>query len=108
MAAYFNTIKLNGNYTGHPHFKYALEYTGTRARHLLKFLKTRVWLHDRFGPSAEIDIWLHFYSKHIISNDYEYDSITKSWAWQTTNHKLRIYVRDDAILSHFLLSQVDT
>lgn len=105
----FNIIKLNGNYTGYPHFKYVLDFNkpniGLRKYYdISQFQKTRIWFWDKFGPSMEIEMWLVFYKDFRKENDYEFPNVVKTWSWQTSNDKLRIYCRDDETLSHLLIS----
>ena len=106
----FNIIKLNGSYTGYPHFKYALNFkmanSGVQRRYynISQFQKTRVWFWDNFGPSMEIEMWLVFYKPFVKENDYKFPNVVKTWAWQTSDNKLRIYCRDDETLSHLLIS----
>ena len=119
MKKPFNIIKLDRRYTGHSDFKLALEYTSSFSDWQLyqnalltatlpkrRFLEHRNWFWETYGPSAEIDMWLNLRWMHtdpLVQFKKIHIPVVTDWAYSCRDNQLKLYVKDDAVLSYFLL-----
>lgn len=120
MKQPFIITELDRRYTGHEDFKVALEFTSsfsdwqigkspwiTATAPTRRFLEYRNWFWRTYGPSAEINIWLKLKWIHsdpaFLSKEYDTPVVTE-WAYSDQNNQLRLYLKDDSILSFFLLA----
>ena len=92
----YKVIKLDGRFTGRSHFEYCIDFRnrGSTKAVYERLVRARKWFWDTYGPSAEFSIFVEL----MPGTD-----LTDRWAWQTEFHQCRIYVKDDATLSGFIM-----
>lgn len=113
----FKIIKLDRRYTGHEDFKFAINYLADyrwkMVRHKwsphrpkITFMEHRNWFWEMYGPSADISSWIDLKWMHDFEpkdqEDYSVPLVT-AWAWNSDHGHLKIYVKDEAVLSHFIM-----
>lgn len=81
--------KLDKRYDGHSRFTHRVEFYGRDAQPQHQWIKTRNWLWQQFGPSAELNLAC-----------VPYFETQPSWAWDAG--KSAIYLKEHA-LAMFLL-----
>ena len=83
--------KLDKRFAGHRDFQYRIGFIGYRQERVQQFLKVREWCWDTWGPGCE--------------RDYCYESVHKpiAWTWFSENGDEYIYLKDNALLTHFQL-----
>ena len=95
----FNVITLDARYSGYGKFKYAVDYHlyGNLNR-TIEFVNCRSWFWDTYGPGLEVDYIAHMHFKYQVP----------LWAWKFnpkgSQRSMTLYLKDDAMLSHFLLT----
>lgn len=88
--------KLDGRYTGSRDFQYLAKPTTFMRGPLTGLYQTnkvryetfqdlRIWCWNTWGPSCEYRFW----------SSLPDDKKNKHWAWDTENHKMRIYIASD-------------
>ena len=97
----FKVITLDARYSGYGKFKYAVDfwvYAGVMQG--VEFINCRAWCWDTYGPGIEVDHteWFGFANYN-----------QPRWGWKfnpkTARQKdMKLYLQDDAMLSHFLLT----
>ena len=102
--------KLDSRYTGSQHFKYLIDFNTGRCRpdqlqldnpHI-ELQHARNWFWTNYGPSGEYEYWA--ICNHVYANNPDLETpVSKLWAWSSTYH-FRIYIKDDTVLSHWVLS----
>lgn len=92
----YKVIKLDGRFTGRSHFEYSIDFRnrGSTKAVYERFVRARRWFWEAYGPSAEFGIYVELVPSADLSD---------RWAWQTEFHQCRIYVKDDATLSGFVM-----
>ncbi len=66
--------------------------------------------HDRnilssiYGQSGDLEMWNAVYSEKFRSDVREdYGFLAAEYSWDTTDNNVRLYLKDDAVLTHFAL-----
>ncbi len=103
--------KLDSRYTGNQHFKYLLDFdTGRGNPNIInldnpriELQKARNWFWTNYGPSGEYEYWAT--CNHVYAGNPKLETLVSNvWAWDTDYNNYRIYVQNDEILSHWVLS----
>jgi hypothetical protein len=97
----FKVIKLDGRHSGHDNFDYVIDFNVgagiSWANRTANFLDGRIWFWNTFGPGVEL----------VISKNFQFAVDNYNWAWtystESTNRRVKIFVKDETTLSHFLL-----
>lgn len=105
MTFPYKIVKLDKRHTGHQTFAYSITCSinnlskDNRQRfsikHIVNFLSYHKWFWETFGASAEFNNWQYIQSEGELV-------VSTSWAWAAESNK--IYIADDLVLSHFLLT----
>lgn len=80
-------VKLDRRYGGYDRYTHRVEFYGSQATRIKQWIKSRNFLWQQFGPSAELGL-VGYYDEQPL------------WAWDS--EKSSIYLKGDA-LSLFLL-----
>lgn len=127
MTNQFKVIKLDGRHTGASNFKYMIEfrlpYNSNKNQfsnqfydETHRFISAQSWCRDNYGLGVELDMFEYLNVCGIYTSLYptstKYPSqtqITDTWAMKSKNYNkhLRIYLKTEEILSHFLLTHLD-
>lgn len=100
MIVTFKIITLDKRFHGHQAYKYAINciVPSPLKTSIKNFCLYRNWLWETYGPANELNAMHHL---HTSFQDYS------AWAWKyetgTGNSTLKLFIKDDAILSNFLL-----
>ena len=70
---------------------------------VIRLQKARNWFYTNYGPSGEYEYWITCFVVYAKNPELE-SFVSKVWAWNTDYNHYRIYVKDDATLSHFVLA----
>lgn len=84
--------KLDKRFAGYLDFQYRVNFVGYRQDRISNFLKIREWCWTNWGPGCE--------------RNFCEESIHKPvpWAWHNEGYNDYIYLKDDALLTHFQLT----
>jgi hypothetical protein len=100
-----NITKLDRRYNGYRVMEYIVEpdYShGGRDGRINKFKELREWLWENYGPGCELDYVV--LTPTPAGNEGQcYMQSQERWAWDTTENRLRIYVKGDEELSFIRL-----
>ena len=94
----FNVIKLDKRHHGNQAYKYAIDcnvvsvHTNFGVR-ITNYRTYRDWLIDTYGHSCELNLL------HHLNSDYP----IWSWKYEHSPTTLKLFIKDDTILSNFLL-----
>lgn len=102
----YKVIKLDGRFTGRSHFEYCIDFRnrGSTKAVYERFIRARRWFWETHGPSAEFGIYVELVPSIVTPGQkISFTELTDRWAWQTEFHQCRIYVKDDATLSGFIM-----
>lgn len=83
--------KMDRRYTGHETFGHRIEFSG--ADRVEQFLRSRNWCMEKFGASAEIELF-----------DNEVFVSTPFWAWSSHNGYV-IFLRDVALSQYLFMKE---
>lgn len=102
----FQVIKLDRRYHGHKFYTHAIDFSvgpvglfnprPTWIDRVGHFIDARIWFWDTFGPSSELD----------FINYESTDAPVWAWKFHDSRKIIKIYVKDETILSHFLLKHL--
>jgi hypothetical protein len=81
--------KLDKRFKGFGDFKYTVDFNWRQAS---EFCELRNWCWDQWGPSSEIVNW-----------EKSKDFVSKSWCWDPSEYKNRVYLASDKEYQWFLL-----
>lgn len=96
---------LDRRHRGHEFFKYRLDYG--RSQLFLwndreTFCNDRIWFWSTYGPSCEYGLR----DSELQTTHHPLTAENDNWSWLTCkNNKMYIYVLDDIVLSHYLLTR---
>jgi hypothetical protein len=107
--------KLDSRYTGSLYFKYLLNFNTGRGNPntvnldnpMIELQKARNWFWTNYGPSGEYSYWAMCLVAYAKNPELE-TLVSTAWAWDTDYHHYRIYIRDDEVLSHWVLAHSST
>ena len=87
----FKFVKLDARYTGYPSFKYMIEVISLHKGPKIEgFNEIRDWCIETWGKSIEREQYLYM-------EDYDTSmQLNPAWCWHTEDHKMNIYLRDEA------------
>ena len=99
--------KLDSRYTGSLYFKYLINFNAgignpgivNLDNPRIRLQNARNWFWTNYGPSGEYEYWATCF---IVNPELE-TPVSTAWAWDTDYNHYRIYVKDDQVLSHFIL-----
>lgn len=102
--------KLDSRYTGSLYFKYLINFNAGIGNPgivnidnpRIRLQNARNWFWTNYGPSGEYEYWAACLAVYAKNPELE-TPVSTAWAWDTDYHHYRIYVRNDAVLSHFIL-----
>lgn len=70
----------------------------------MSLIEYRNWFWNNYGPSLE---WGYF-NKVVFDLKYQHalekKMISDVWCWQTEHNQCRIFIKNETILSHFILT----
>lgn len=95
----FKKRKLDRRHSGYGEWKYYIMPNAPWNRvGMNKFFEMREWCWNTWGHSKEINEWMR--------DKLDPTSISQNnkWCWQNDTYNVRIYLRTDKELSHFLLT----
>lgn len=88
----FKFVKMDARYTGYPSFKYMVEVISLhKAPKIKAFNEIRDWCIETWGMSVEREQYLY-----MEDMDPEGIKLNPAWCWHTEDHKMNIYLRDEA------------
>lgn len=83
--------KLDKRFAGYLDFQYRVTFVGYREARVSKFLEVREWCWTNWGPGCERNFCLA-------------RALPVYWGWHTEDYNEYIYLKDNALLTHFQLT----
>ena len=105
--------KLDGRYSYTEYFKYYIAFANIQLsfRHVEYFNDTMQWFNKTYGPSTEIRMWKEildhrkrFGASLLLEEEPLPEYVNFNWSWSNGYDDLRIYVKNEKILSFFKLA----
>jgi hypothetical protein len=107
----YKVKKLDSRYTGSQYFKYLIDFNAgvgnpgvvNLDNPRIRLQLARNWFWTSYGPSGEYEYWATCFVVYTKNPDLEIP-VSKDWAWDTDYGNYRIYIKDDQVLSHWVLA----